>query len=276
MTTGIVSLYQQMRDDLRLQRDWERNQPRVDRALEAVLIARESREVATAVLLSIKLRCEPGAALLQPLPDERLLSFARSQGRGGCRLAKLIEAGVQVDEVTRAAAIHALQYYRDRSDPNPLVRLNWSAEGLRILAGSPVEEIIRPPLQPTWARRKAAGIRELAALLVQPPFLTEAELRQCLRAIPGLGPERADAAGVFAFRRGWPIVDEYLWRLLGRHGLIPASQRGITRYDHRCQVFEVQWQELVASQVASPDKLAATLYLWACEAERFGFSFRVG
>ena len=35
----ITDLYRSLRDDSRLQKNWERNQPRIDRAFESPLIA---------------------------------------------------------------------------------------------------------------------------------------------------------------------------------------------------------------------------------------------
>ena len=115
----IVELYRQLRRDGRLQQDWERNQPRRDRALESVLIARCSREVATAALLSIKLRFEPAAgepALLRPEFPSDLLEWGKGQGAGASRLVGLV-ARQEIPDVVRAASLHALLYYHDRSGP---------------------------------------------------------------------------------------------------------------------------------------------------------------
>ena len=101
----------------------------------------------------------------------------------------------------------------------------------------------------------------------------EGDLWAELRRIAGLGPERADAVGVFAFRMPWPIVDEYLWRLLGRHGLLSDDESSIRTYDRRRRAFEKHWRLLVSEQVDDANQVAATLYLWACEAERFGFTY---
>jgi len=50
---SLVAVYQALRADPRLQKNWEENQPRLDRCLEAPLIARTSREIATAALLAV-------------------------------------------------------------------------------------------------------------------------------------------------------------------------------------------------------------------------------
>lgn len=270
---SLVELYRHLRADARLQRDWEQNQPRRDRALESVLIARCSREVATAVLLTIKLRYEPAAVdFLQPPCPADLVAFGQRQGAGGSRLVSCLAGAVP--EVVRAAAIHSLHYYRDRAGPNPLVRLPWSDAGLRRLQAAPCADIILPELRPSSAERKSRGVRDLARVLLVPQYdASDRALRQQLRAIPGLGPERADYVGVF-FSRGWPIVDEYLWRLLRRHGLLSQQQSAATSYAARRRHFEALWQTLLAAEAnVTPGEVAATLHLWACEAERFQYEY---
>ncbi len=84
MRAPIVTLYERLHDDPRLQKDWERNQPGIDRALESVLIARTRREVATAALLNVKQQYEPS----RPRPGRHpssasIVEFARTQGAGG-------------------------------------------------------------------------------------------------------------------------------------------------------------------------------------------------
>ena len=128
-------------------------------------------------------------------------------------------------------------------------------------------------MKPTWAQRKAEAVRRLAKLLVDPPEVSDTELRDLLRSIYGLGPERADVVGVFGFRRAWPIVDNYLWRLLARHGLLQPGQERMKDYDHKRRVFEPQWQALEAANFDDPAEVAANLYLWADEAEKFGYAY---
>lgn len=52
------------------------------------------------------------------------------------------------------------------------------------------------------------------------------QTRQQLLALPGVGPETADAILVYALGHPSVIVDEYLRRVALRHGLIPAVVRG--------------------------------------------------
>ena len=267
----IVELYGCLSRDTRLQKTWERNQPRVDRSLEAPLIVRTPREVATAALLVVKLRFEPQAHThLLATRDADLIAFARSQKPGGSRLANLLE-GTQADGIARSTAIHSLLFYRDRSAENPLVRLPWSGEALRALALADPGTLVNPSLRVT-SPRAVAGVVGVAALLMSDAHaLDDESLRAALLAIPGVGPERADAVGVFGLRRTWPITDDYLWKLLLSHGCIPQDAARCTTYQQRQRFFRPHWAALVKSRPSEdPNELAATLYLWADEAARNG------
>ena len=79
----IVELYGCLSRDVRLQRNWERNQPRVDRCLEAPLMVSEAaREVATAALLVIKLCFEPQAHKhLLATCDRELIAFRKVRSK---------------------------------------------------------------------------------------------------------------------------------------------------------------------------------------------------
>jgi hypothetical protein len=88
-----------------------------------------------------------------------------------------------------------------------------------------------------------------------------------------LSPERADAVAVFAFRRPWPIVDEYLWSLLTAHRVISEAQARICTYKSRRLVFARHWKRLVAASDTTGNELAATLYLWSHEAMRHGYRY---
>jgi hypothetical protein len=275
----IVDLYRALAADPRLQKDWEANQPRVDRAFEAPLIARTPREVATAALLWIKLRFEPTAAEFNDvLLDEQLLVFARSQGPGGARLANVITNHTTASRTARAAAIHALAFYRCRSQASPLVRLAWSRDTIKAVAYASPDQLIDPALRPTWADRKAKAVACIASMLQHGARCdgSDKELRENLRSVPGLGPERADAVGVFAFRRPWPIVDHYLWSGLADHRVIGPTDARLASNDARCCAFAPYWAQLAAAFPEDLNNLAATLYLWSDEAARFGYRYTQG
>jgi len=271
----IIDLYLAMKNDSGLQKNWEKNQPRIDRAFESPLIARTPREVATAALLVIKLKYEPAAAdFTQVTPDDNLISFAKTQGMGGKRLANVIEGKTRGDDIAKVAAIHSLRFYQDRSTASHLIRMPWSREALEAIACTKPEELINPALKPTWALRKATSVSQLASFLTtNSEKMPDNLLRSKLRSIPGLGPERADAVGVFAFYKPWPIVDQYLWSLLFSHGLIKVEQEKLKGYDQRREAFEPYWKELITAEIDEPNEIAATLYLWADEAARFGYHY---
>ena len=272
---SVVDLYLTLKRDPRLQKNWETNQPRIDRALESPLIARTPREVATAAFLVMKIRCEPATAACEVSPpDHDLIAFGRTQGTGASRLANVIEASP--DDLVVAAATATLRYDRDRIAGNPLVKTPWSTDGLKALAKASPSDLIHPLLRPTWSERKAMAASTIADLLLQDTRAwNDQQLRTALTGITGLGSERADAVAVFAFSRPWPIVDEYLWRLLDSHGLLDERERAARNYESRRTLFEPAWLDLVRSATDDPNEIAATLYLWADEASRFGFHYDI-
>ncbi len=104
--------------------------------------------------------------------------------------------------------------------------------GLRALPLEELRMFIRPS---GYMIRKAAALKafvafldsetdgSLDALARQP----SAELRPKLLALPGVGPETADAILLYALGHAVMVVDEYLRRVTIRHGLAPEK----TRYD---------------------------------------------
>jgi len=271
----IVDLYLALKADPRLQKDWEKNQPRIDRALEAPLIVLTPREVATSALLTVKLRFEPAEAksFIDAQPDDRLISFTKSQPRVGSRMAKILERETPADPIAYAAAVHTMRFYQNRSDENPLIRLPWSNEALRAVADANPENLINEALKPTTGLRAFECLTQLAALLTTDlREISEQSLYSKIRSIPGLGPERATAVGVSAFHQPWPIIDNYLWRLLADHRLITEEE---ARYkgNRRHRAFESHWQKLLAAGLDDPNEVAATLYLWADEANKFKYQY---
>lgn len=275
---GIEALYAALKCDDRLQRDWERNQPRLDRALESPLIARTPREVATAALLAAKLKFEPCAERFREIESSStVMEFARSlDKRVATRLLKVLQ-GTEADHIAKAAVVHSLTFYSDRAGDNLLIRLPWSPEALNRLATASPEDIINPALKPTLGVVSTGTcVAKLCGLfLSNVQASTDVELRARLRSkeFPGLGPERADAVGVFAFHRPWPIVDDYLWRLLYAHGVITEREFSVRGYDSRRRIFEPHWRQLLLTDSNNPKATAATLYLWADEASKFGYRY---
>ena len=57
-------------------------------------------------------------------------------------------------------------------------------------------------------------------------------LRKELLALPGVGPETADAILLYALGHGTPMADEYLRRIAERHGLLkPAPRKNRAGYE---------------------------------------------
>lgn len=111
-----------------------------------------------------------------------------------------------------------------------------TVDGLRATPVAEVEELIRPS---GFATRKAPALKafvvllderyggRLEAMAAEP---TDA-LRRELLALPGVGPETADAILLYALGHAMPMADEYLRRIAARHGLLePAPGRNRAGY----------------------------------------------
>jgi len=101
-------------------------------------------------------------------------------------------------------------------------------DGLRRTSLTELQELIRPSGFPT---RKAPALKAFVAMLdgefdgsldrlAERPTDT---LRTRLLALPGVGPETADAILLYALGHGVPVADEYLRRIAERHGLVHPS-----------------------------------------------------
>lgn len=97
-------------------------------------------------------------------------------------------------------------------------------EGLRVISEEELRSLIKPS---GFMQRKASSIKafihfldreyngSLESLVSQDP----AKVRQLLLALPGVGPETADAILLYALDQPVMVVDEYLRRLVTRHTL---------------------------------------------------------
>jgi endonuclease III related protein len=106
-----------------------------------------------------------------------------------------------------------------------------SVDGIRKLTTEQLRELIRPS---GFYTRKAPALKAFVAMLDADFFgsLEElalkptADLRAKLLGLPGVGPETADAILLYALGHGVPVADEYLRRIVERHGLIdPAPEK---------------------------------------------------
>jgi len=101
-------------------------------------------------------------------------------------------------------------------------------EDVREIQEERLRELIRPS---GFVQRKAASIKIFVQFLDQfyggsLEQMAEAptpELRTQLLALPGVGPETADAILLYALGHPVFVVDEYLRRVVTRHELLPAN-----------------------------------------------------
>ena len=105
-----------------------------------------------------------------------------------------------------------------------------TVEGLRALT---LEEL-RRCIQPSgFYMRKAPALKAFVAMLDEEfggsleklAAKPTAALRTRLLALPGAGPETADAILLYALRHAVPVADEYLRRVAERHELITLPSR---------------------------------------------------
>ena len=112
-----------------------------------------------------------------------------------------------------------------------------SVDGLRHLPEAQLRELIRPS---GFHTRKAPALKAFIAMLdaefegslellaAQPT----AVLRRRLLALPGVGPETADAILLYALGHAVPVADEYLRRIAERHQLVhPEPQKDRKGYE---------------------------------------------
>jgi endonuclease-3 related protein len=101
-------------------------------------------------------------------------------------------------------------------------------DGLRAITLGDLQNHIRPS---GFHTRKAPALKAFVALL-DDEFAGSLEalaasptaiLRRRLLALPGVGPETADAILLYALNHPVPVADEYLRRIAERHQLLPTS-----------------------------------------------------
>lgn len=107
--------------------------------------------------------------------------------------------------------------------------------GLRSLALEDLRGLIRPS---GFATRKAPALKAFVAMVDEEfggsleslAAASTAALRHRLLALPGVGPETADAILLYALGHPVPVADEYLRRIVERHQLA-ATPHGSKVYD---------------------------------------------
>lgn len=107
-----------------------------------------------------------------------------------------------------------------------------TVQGIRALPVDALRVLITPS---GFYQRKAPSIKAFVALL-DAEFggslkamgkAPTAELREKLLALPGVGPETADAILLYALGHAVPVVDEYLRRIATRHGLVEDEAKSV-------------------------------------------------
>lgn len=110
-------------------------------------------------------------------------------------------------------------------------------DGLRAISTAELRALIRPSGFPT---RKAPALKAFVAMLDEEfsgsldvlAATPTATLRARLLALPGAGPETADAILLYALCHPVPVADEYLRRIADRHQLlVPAPGRNRKGYE---------------------------------------------
>ncbi len=105
-----------------------------------------------------------------------------------------------------------------------------TVDGLRAVGDEELRELIRPS---GYMVRKGAALKAFVALLDREyggsletlAALPVAESREALLALPGVGPETADAILLYALGAPVMVVDEYLRRVVTRHRLMDEHAR---------------------------------------------------
>ena len=108
-----------------------------------------------------------------------------------------------------------------------------SSEYILSLSSEALEVLIKPC---GFQKSKARTIKSLAAWFVSAEYssLSDAELRNELLAIKGVGEETADAILVYAFYRPSFIIDAYTRRFMKRIGYDFPSDKALRRFFEDC------------------------------------------
>ena len=128
-----------------------------------------------------------------------------------------------------------------------------SLEGLRRLSVEKLADLIRPS---GFYTRKAPALKAFVAMLdaeFQGSLETLAAeptdpLRRRLLALPGVGPETADAILLYALGHAVPVADEYLRRIAERHHLVhPPPRKDRAGYQSLVQLTRAAFSGEVAA-----------------------------
>lgn len=117
-----------------------------------------------------------------------------------------------------------------------------TVKGLRARSVTELQELISPS---GFYTRKAPALKAFVAMLdsefsgslQRMAAAPTAQIREKLLALPGVGPETADAILLYALGHPVPVADEYLRRVAARHRLIdPEPQKNRRGYEALVQL----------------------------------------
>ncbi len=255
---------------------WELNQSGVDRGMEAILIQRCTREIATYALARLRLACMPdlrGDGQDQPDLDE-LIRWAKTQ-RGGCNtMMKAIKMEGDHRTPRAIAAAASLRYYRNRADENPVVKSPWTEKGLAAAETVPHEAFLGYPTSGSMWARKYQTVTTLVRHIRQTPMakMTDDQVYQSLLSLSGVGPQSASMISLFWLDRPEPIIDDYLKRVLTAWSMVPTGSAMKDREALRSHLKSGAVQVSHALPGWTPQRVLACIYLWCCEVGRFGLA----
>ena len=129
-----------------------------------------------------------------------------------------------------------------------------TVDGMRAVPLEKLQVLVRPS---GFATRKAPALKAFVAMLdaefngsldALAKTSTDA-LRERLLALPGVGPETADAILLYALRHPVPMADEYLRRVTERHELLDAlPERNRRGYEALVQLTKEAFADDPAAQ----------------------------
>ncbi len=131
----------------------------------------------------------------------------------------------------------------ERSIENLRTHRLLTVDALHRIAEDELRILIRPS---GYMVRKAAAIKAFVRFLIDTyagsldrlSAVPTSALREQLLALPGVGPETADAILLYALGHSVMVVDEYLRRIAIRHGLAPSDARYGELQRLACGAFE--------------------------------------
>jgi endonuclease III len=258
-------------------RDWERNQSGVDRGIEAVLIQRSPRELATYALVRLRLACMPHLEGLlresscSAVDADGLSSWAIEQGGAAKTLARTAsDEGKPMGDYRCAAACAVLRYYRHREEPNALVQAPWTDGGFTNLTTLDVRALDEAPIRGAFWQAKLAKVQQIVRHVRRSAWdeLPDDAVMRSLRSVAG--EQTAAMVALFWLGRPVPIIDTYLERLLRQHGLLPHAFQLNANAKVQLAMQITRGTEAYAQHHEdwTPARILSCLYLWACEIGR--------